>query len=329
MINNYKILESDENNIDDIELCNIDTFQENELTNTNQNSYRENCSICLEKNDNTSVKLNCGCKNKFHSKCIEQLNNHNHLNKCPVCRKQIKNKIKENDVRYKIFYECKQIFLILLFAIFIMIYMSTLLLSLIIEPIMLIDDSIKGLNYCDNYYKKCDYYQAKGILINNTIIQKIEIHNFDLNYELLSSYQYFDTNNNQTFICKNVESHKFITYDEAKIISKKTIGLEKNIFVPFVNNGKNINIDNCKLNYILYDPYNLKLNISVILNLIWIVPTIFILYVLYILEHDDRQNINKYLKFTIKLFGILIIIIHIILQLLYLYYFIVSKFIKV
>ena len=77
----------------------------------------ENCYICLERIDidnyvfNDNKFLGCGCLNRYHNNCLKTW--YSLHNKCPICKKKIKNKeeknnndlfeIEDNDVFYLIF----------------------------------------------------------------------------------------------------------------------------------------------------------------------------------------------------------------------------------
>ena len=140
--------------------------------------------------------------------------------------------------------------IIILISIYVPVFYSIILyhpLSFVLFP--------SELKYCDNKYMRCKYYQVKAILFNNTINEKF--NNFNIKYELESSYRYIDGFENKT--CVNLESHEFLTYQEVLTVSKKSIGIEKNIYIPF--NNKN----NCKLHYKFYNPKKFILNVLVII----------------------------------------------------------------
>ena len=113
---NYKLL----NQSDDLE-GNYDTSNQIELVNkiqSNDNKINsDNCSICLELNNNTSIELKCGCGNKFHLECIDELEKHN-IKKCPLCKKNIEynkyNKYNHNstcEITFRVFLELLKVFL--------------------------------------------------------------------------------------------------------------------------------------------------------------------------------------------------------------------------
>ncbi len=105
--NTYNLLNKTNNSINSIDLEN------------NLNEY-DFCLICLEKNNNKSFKLYCGCNDKYHIKCVlDEMKNYK-LTNCPFCDKNIykntyantyantykntyKNKINAN-IFYKYFY---------------------------------------------------------------------------------------------------------------------------------------------------------------------------------------------------------------------------------
>jgi hypothetical protein len=51
-------------------------------------NVKEECSICLEKHDDTSVQLNA-CNHLYHEKCIRMSLEKSNL--CPLCRKDVYN----------------------------------------------------------------------------------------------------------------------------------------------------------------------------------------------------------------------------------------------
>lgn len=53
-----------------------------------KDNVKEECSICLEKQDDTSVQLNV-CNHLYHEKCIRMSLEKSSL--CPLCRKDIYN----------------------------------------------------------------------------------------------------------------------------------------------------------------------------------------------------------------------------------------------
>ncbi len=74
----------------------------NTNTNTNNNEQCENnlCSMCVKDNNHTSLKLDCGCDNKYHLKCIFEEIINNELTECFFCKKKIftdDNTIKNNN----------------------------------------------------------------------------------------------------------------------------------------------------------------------------------------------------------------------------------------
>ena len=301
MINNYELVKTYDNKLVKI----YDNDLENNLDtksnlDTKNNIDQDNCSICLEKNNNTSIKLECGCNNKYHIKCINELKKHK-FKKCPLCLK----KISTNEVNE----ENDNIFIVFLkFILFILgcIYIINWFSISIIHPLSYIFNPSE-LKYCDNLYKKCEYYPVKAILFNNTINEKF--NNFDIKYELKSSYEYYNGFENN--ICVDLELHEFKTYQEVLILSKKSIGIEKYIYVRF--DEKN----NCKLHYKFYNPIKFILNVLVLLNIIWYIPLMIINITI---NNFVIDNVNKYLKILLLTLRFIVMIIYFIIQFTYAYY---------
>lgn len=112
-----------------------------------------------------------------------------------------------------------------------------------------------SFNYCDNIYRKCEYYKVNGNLINNTI--SVEVKNFIPEYNLISTYQY---NKNET--CINIDYHKYTSYEDVLIVKEKTINTNKIIFVSYLDKSK------CLNNYKYYNPSMLYTKFFGILNLL-------------------------------------------------------------
>lgn len=303
MINKYQLLKND----DDLE-SNFELSNQIELICTDEKKTQDCCSICLEANNNTSIELECGCRNKFHSNCIKELKKHN-IKKCPLCQKNINN---ENDNEISDFFVgiLVSICLLIIFA-----YVVTFFSIFFINPIKYII-APSETKYCDNIYYQCEYYPVKAVLINNTINENF--YDFNIKYQLSSSYKYYNYKTNQSETCTNLESHEFITYPEADKVSKKSIGIEKNIFVPFDKKKS------CKLHYKFYNPRKFILNALTLLNFIWLLPlgVSFFLIKIYIEDDENLQNINNiYMKRLIKINYIIIMSIHALLQFSYTYYY--------
>ena len=82
----YELISSEDNETknnksNEIELSNINDCERGE--------YNDDCSVCLKINDETSQELSCGCKKKFHIKCINKLKRHN-TEKCPLCKSSVR-----------------------------------------------------------------------------------------------------------------------------------------------------------------------------------------------------------------------------------------------
>jgi hypothetical protein len=306
MKNKYKLLNQD----DDLE-NNLETSNQIELVNINSENIQTNqdiCSICLEQNGNTSIELKCKCGNKFHSNCVKELQKHN-IKKCPLCKKNISGENIVENINY--IHGC---FTTILFL-FACVYMIIIIQTYIINPFNYIF-APSELKYCDNLYNKCEYYPVKAFLFNNTINE--QFNNFDIKYELVSSYKYIDYDTKQNKTCINLESHEFVTYIEVLKVSKKSIGIEKNIYVPFDNNKKQ-----CKLSYKFYNPVKFILNVITLLNFIWIIPMVisFTMIITFVELDENIQNVNKYIKGLIIILHFIVMTIHFILQFIYAYYY--------
>lgn len=181
------------------------------------------------------------------------------------------------------------------------------------------------LNYCDDNYKKCDFYQTNSILINNTIIESYD--NYNIKYKMLSSYKYFNGFENKT--CVNLEIHNYETYYNAKKVSELTIGTTKDIFVPIL-----LNDNSCKLNYQWKNNELYYISIFVRLNFIFkLIPLILIIMNYHtfitkkcvIINFPIINNVkfiekNKYIKIYHIICFLLIPGIHLILKLNYKWY---------
>lgn len=319
MKNNYKLLSQDddlENNLDtsnQIELINYELINCEKVNNTNEN--KDYCSICLEMNNNTSIELKCKCGNKFHSNCVKNLKKHN-IKICPLCKKNIYDTANYNtDNNYNDLINGIEVFIKIIFFLFVGIYFFSFMIIFIINPVKYIIFPSE-LKYCDNIYYKCEYYHTRAILKNNTINELYR--DFNIKYQLLSSYEYFDYKTKKNTTCVNLESHEFIGLQEALKISQKSIGTEKDIFVPFNNNTNK----SCKLSYKFYDSIKFILNALTLLNFIWLIPIgiSFSIMKNYIEPDEYIQNINKYLKKLIIILNFLVMSIHFILQYAYVYY---------
>jgi len=95
--------------------------------------------------------------------------------------------------------------------------------------------------YCDNIYNKCEYYKVNGNLINNTI--SVEVKNFIPEYNLISTYQY-----NKNVTCINMDYRKYTSYEDIQIVKEKTININNDIFVSYLDKSK------CVDNYKYYNP---------------------------------------------------------------------------
>lgn len=310
MKNNYKLLQNSDPDLENYQ----DNPNQIELTikdnvNTNTNFQQDICSICLEQNNSSSITLECGCNNKFHSKCIDEIYKHNIL-KCPLCSQKISNK----DYLYKqdIFGCINLLILIIKFCIGLL-YFISFFSTFVLKPMSFILYPSE-LKYCDNHYKKCEYYEVKAIISNNTIIEKY--NNFDIKYELLSSYEYNNDFEQKYKTCINLESHVFTSYSEALKVSKKSIGTEKNIYVPY--GDKN----NCKLTYKFYNYKKFILNVLTFLNFIWCLPMLISIGIIKY-SNDYYFNINIYARMLMGILHIIFMLIHLIIQFTFGYYLLV------
>ena len=257
-------------NEDDNEYKSENDIEKN-ISNENTNSDSINtCVICLEENNNTSIA--CKCKNKFHSKCIDDMIKNNIVN-CPLCKKkinksipqaintnqinnssQVNNSLREDKCLFNILYpifvvSVNVIGIVLCFTYIISI--ANVFMTFLLFP--------SDLKYCDNVYKKCEYFSAHGILINNTISERIE--DFELRYTLESTFKFQMQEINLTGICSNLDHHEYKSYSDALLMSSKTIGLEEKIFVSH-------DYTKCKLNYRYYNPKMFAITYLSVLNLI-------------------------------------------------------------
>jgi hypothetical protein len=218
-----------ENNKDIIKAEKIDI----EAQNQNISNSTTTCVICLENNDKKSVKLNCRCKQFVHADCYKEMKK-NKIIKCPICydiviRDQESN-ISINNIRI-IFVN-----VIITFVVFTILFISTELLLTSLKFIFLPSEH----NYCDNIYRKCEYFKVSGILVNNTI--DIKVNNFVPIYNLISTYKY---DNNKTCI---TDYHTYSSYEDIQNVKELTINTNKDIFISYSNNSK------CKDNYKYYNP---------------------------------------------------------------------------
>ena len=194
---NQNVSSIQNNNDIDIEMGYIQLTQDDDITITTV------CVICLEYNNDTSIQLECGCNNYYHLDCIHELKKHQ-IQKCPLCNKIISSTLTTSTTTVRsesCATRVKMFFIAFILTIQSIIYLSMFSIIFFIQPIKLLTMP-SNLKYCDNYYIKCEYYQVNAILFNNTI--NTNIYNFDINYELVSSYKYNDTN--KTYICFNLDS---------------------------------------------------------------------------------------------------------------------------
>ncbi len=245
------------------------------------NNQNEICCICLEQTDINCKKLSCNCIQKFHVKCIKEIEKNN-LTKCPSCRKTIhykKNSVSNNEestiydyydilINRVIHYFCLNqqlennciiviIKLLLTFITSIIIIMCAISIYFafitIINIVVTYIFELKKNTYCDNVNLKCDYYKTSGIIIHNTINSNIDIDNFSLKYILTNIYNY---ENNKT--CINSDTHDYLSYDIVNEISNNIIGNKHNIFVPYKYDKFNNTI--CKTYHEQYNPNKYIIN---------------------------------------------------------------------
>lgn len=192
------------------------------------------CCICLENNDETSVKLKCRCGIKIHSKCFDEMKK-NKIIKCPMCSDIVMKKVqKEQSIIKEII------------DFIIAICMITTFFTYFVELLYILPNVIffpSERKYCDNVYRKCEYFQVSGILINNTI--DVRINDFIPQYNLISIYQYENGGLNKT--CVSEDFHTYSSYEDVLIVEKLTINTDKKIFVSNSDNSS------CKDKYKYYN----------------------------------------------------------------------------
>lgn len=239
----------------DIE-CQTQNISNSELTNTTTI-----CCICLENNDLSSTQLNCRCKARLHIKCIEEMRK-NKIKKCPLCSDTIvsKKSIKLNNF----------IIIIIIILFFTFIVELFLIMNLIFYP--------SERKYCDNVYRKCEFYKVNGILINNTM--SIDVKNFIPEYKLISTYEYGENEN-----CINMDYHIYTSYEDIRTVKEKTSNINTDIFVSYLDKSK------CKYNYRYYNPIMFYTRLFSIIHLIvMIVCCLFTSATKYM--SDNNYNIN-------------------------------------
>ena len=262
--------------IKESEQVNIETEQEQidiEAQNTLEHKSTTStltCCICLENNDETSIKLKCRCGTKIHLKCIEEMKKNN-ITKCPMCSDIVIKKVqKEQSIIKKIINFIIAIFIITSFFTYI-VELFYILPSVIFFP--------SERKYCDNVYRKCEYFQVSGIIINNTI--NVKINDFIPQYNLISTYQYENRGLNKT--CVSEDFHTYSSYEDAQIVKKLTINTDKKIFV--------LNSDNllCKDKYRYY---NTEMIYSQILGTIYLFFLIMMCLFGKLYKHVKNNNTN-------------------------------------
>ena len=260
------------------EQTNIETKQEQidiEAQNTLEDKSTT-CCICLENNNETSVEFKCRCRIKIHSACLKEMKK-NRITKCPICYDSI-NKSQES-----IMGNLRLIFILCLILLFTgdgIVNFYYILPSVIFYPSV--------FNYCDNIYRKCEYYKVHGKLINNTIT--VNVKNFIPKYNLMSTYEYEENEK-----CINIDYHKYTSFEDIQIVKEKTINTEKNIFVSYLDKSK------CKDNYEYYNPLMLYTKFFGVINLISMgVSELFIKYHDYSIEN----NYNVIFKFFLLVFKV-------------------------
>lgn len=189
-----------------------DLISTNDIDNIN-----DKCYICDKKNNSKSITLSCGCGNRYHSKCAGD------ILKCPKCNKIFIEKY------CFIFFA----FILSLFLTFvIMIILISFFINFVIFPIKLLIRT----DYCDDNFVNCPYYETTGLITNSTIIENVNLNNFVINYNVLSTYSY---NTNKTCVLYN--DYNFISYIDAQHIATKTIGMVNEIFVSYADSTKCVN----------------------------------------------------------------------------------------
>jgi hypothetical protein len=238
---------ADIENNEDIEKLDI------EAQNQNISNSTTTCFICLENNDKISVKLNCRCKLFVHADCYKEMKK-NKITKCPICYDIVIRYQEPNTSIISIIQFIISTF-VLFACTFVLFAILFTILMLLLTPLNLIFFPSER-NYCDNIYRKCEYFKVSGILVNNTI--EIKVNNFVPIYNLISTYKY---DNNKTCI---TDYHTYSSYEDIRIVKELTINTNKDIFISRSNNSK------CKYNYKYYNPEILYLNISDLLCLLFL-----------------------------------------------------------
>lgn len=208
----------------------------------------------------------------------------NKIKKCPICSDVINKSPKSIIVNLiKLFISC-----------FIpLVGFSILVNSYYILPSVIFFPSV--FNYCDNIYHKCEYYKVHGKLINNTII--VDVKNFIPQYNLISTYEYGENGENEK--CINIDYHKYTSLEDIQIVKEKTINIEKDIFVSYLDKSK------CKDNYKYYNPLMLYSKFFGIINLISMgVFALFVKLRNYSIENNYNIVLKNFSLIFIFVFGI-------------------------
>lgn len=261
------------------------------------NNIDTNCVICLLPNDSTSKQLHCKCKNLYHHECIIKIIKSKTKN-CPLCRESIQSiesieSIESNEFeKIDVYLVIHQILIFLVSILYIISFFTT---AYSIIQIMNIVFNSSELKYCDNIYKKCEYHSITGQLYKNNI--EIKYQNFNVEYELSSSYFYILNNKNYT--CNNLILHKYATYDESHTVSLKSIGTSTEIYY----NDKN----HCLTEYKWFNPKIFKTQLfSLFVVLLYFIGVI-MYYIFNYLENIINFNyIVKNIYLIIRLLFILI-----------------------
>lgn len=250
------------------------------------------CCICLENNDETSVKLKCICRTKIHSACIEEMKKNN-ITKCPICYKNVITNDKYNFIINHLF----NIMIIIILPIYFYYVLSMLygICTLIFYP--------STNKYCDNNLVMCEYFQVDGILVSNVIEEKYD--NFNVKYYLSSSYNW--TANDLGYgTCYDMETHNYDSYETALIIKEKSIGEIKSIFISYSNPI------NCKVRYKWYNSNKYYFYLSCIYSVkIFLAFSITHIYFNYKYRDGHILPTNKIFESILNLFFSIIYVIFI------------------
>lgn len=190
--------------------------------------HADECAVCMDDNGYTSIRLGCGCKQRYHLLCVCDMGRHKRFNQCPMCRHPIlitapipPFAIKLPNIGYECYGLVRRvcyIFFVLVF-IFYIIFMWVCIWYLVLKP--------SEIKYCDTYVSKCEYFKTDGILVSNTI-DAIQSDN-TTKYYVTSYYNW--TKGDDFYTCKDINHYVYDSYDQVQNTSTTSIGNEHTIFV--------------------------------------------------------------------------------------------------